>query len=182
MIVFNQALDMDAALSYNKKSDVVLMRLGEIFMNDKTNMLEQLQRFYSLWKEGNAMYEEWAKERGLSSNSVLVLYSLYESAEACTQKSISQKWSIPKQTVNTILRDFANQGYIELLSTSEDRRSKPLRLTSEGTVFARDVIETLHERERYVIREMGLETVTKMNDDTELFINLFRNGGLYGNG
>ena len=33
-----------------------------------------------------------------------------------------------------------------------------------------------------MIREMGLETVTKMNDDTELFINLFRNGGLYGNG
>lgn len=128
------------------------------------------------------MYEEWEKDRGLSSNSVLVLYSLYESAEACTQKSISQKQSIPKQTVNTILRDFANQGYIELLSTSKDKRSKPLRLIPDVTVFASDVIKTLHERERYVIREMGLETVTKMNDDTELFINLFRNGGLYGNG
>ena len=45
-------------------------------MNSKKDKFEQLQRFYALWKEGNAMYEDWAKKHGLSSNGVLVLYSL----------------------------------------------------------------------------------------------------------
>ena len=65
-------------------------------MNSKKDKFEQLQRFYALWKEGNAMYEDWAKKHGLSSNGVLVLYSLYEAKDNCTQKSISQNWSIPK--------------------------------------------------------------------------------------
>ena len=31
------------------------------------------------------------------------------------------------------------------------------------------------------MNRMGLDNVTRMNDDTELFINLFRNGGLLEN-
>ena len=80
-------------------------------MNNKEKF-KQLQRFYALWEEEKAMYEDWAKERGLSANSVLVLYSLYESEENCTQKSISQKWSIPKQTINTILKEFSANDYM----------------------------------------------------------------------
>lgn len=146
-------------------------------MNERKDMFEQLRRFYSLWKESNAMYEEWAKERGLSSNSVLILYSLYEEGEECTQKTISQKWSIPKQTVNTILKDFTEKGYIELYASSGDKRSKLLELTQNGKTFAETVIEALHEKELFVIEKMGVENVMKMNDDTEMFINLFRNGG-----
>ena len=146
-------------------------------MNVNEEMIIQLQRFYSLWKDENAMYEEWAKEHGLSSNSALVLYSLYESKEACTQKSISQKWSIPKQTVNTILKDFIEKGYIELFAAEEDKRNKLLKLTSSGKTYAGKIIEALHEKELFVIKTMGLSNVAKMNDNTELFINLFRNGG-----
>lgn len=147
-------------------------------MNNNIEMkTEQLQRFYALWKEGNAMYEDWAKEHGLSSNSVLVLYSLYKSKEDCTQKSISQKWSIPKQTINTILKDFAAKGYIELLADKEDKRNKLLKLTSTGKAYAGEIIEALHKRELFAIDRMGLDNITRMNNDTELFISLFRNGG-----
>ena len=93
-------------------------------MNYKEEQFEQLQRFYALWREENAMYDDWAKEQGLSSSSALILYSLYEAKEKCTQKSISQMWSIPKQTVNTILKDFSANGYIELLTDKEDKRNK----------------------------------------------------------
>ena len=72
-------------------------------MNHNEAKFEQLQRYYALWREENAMYDDWAREQGLSSNGALILYALYEAKENCTQKSISQMWSIPKQTVNTIL-------------------------------------------------------------------------------
>ncbi len=150
-------------------------------MNNKKAKLEQLQRYYALWKEGNAIYEEWAKLYGLSLNNVLVLYSLYESKGSCTQKSISHEWSIPKQTINTILKGLSANGYIKLSSDTADKRSKLLKLTPKGKAYASEIIEALHKRELFVINRMGLNAITQMNDETELFIKLFRSGGLLEN-
>ena len=63
-------------------------------------MQQQLSIFYNLWRESMLMYEEWSKQRGLSYNCVMVLYSLCEDKD-CTQKKIAQKWLLPKQTINT---------------------------------------------------------------------------------
>ncbi len=147
-------------------------------MSNNENMLMQLQRYYSLWKDCTSMYEEWSKRHGLSSNGVIVLYSLYEGNGTCTQKMISQKWCIPKQTVNTILKVFQKKGYIEMFSIPEDKRNKQIRLTDEGKAFADDIIGKLYKKEIYVIEKMGLENIQNMNDNTELFIKLFREGGL----
>lgn len=103
--------------------------------------------------------------------------SLYEAEESCTQKSISQMWSIPKQTVNTILKEFSANGYIELLTDKEDKRNKLITLTPKGNAYAGKIVEALHKRELYAIDRMGLENITRMNDDTELFISLFKRGG-----
>ena len=126
-------------------------------MRKDNNMIIQLQRYYALWKECTAMYEEWSKDQGLSSNGVFALYSFYESNGRCTQKMISEKWNIPKQTVNTILKDFQKKGYINMVSDDSD-------------------IEKLHSKEIYVIEKMGLENIESLNDNTELFIRLFKEG------
>ena len=81
-------------------------------MEKSVEISEQLQLYYSLWKESNVIYEEWAKSQGLSSNSLLILESFYYDGDQCTQKSISQKWMIPKQTINTILKEFESKGYV----------------------------------------------------------------------
>lgn len=146
-------------------------------MNNKEEKFEQLQRFYALWREENAVYDDWAREQGLSSNSALILYTLYEEKKNCTQKSISQMWSIPKQTVNTILKEFSANGYIELLVDKKDKRNKLIMLTPEGNAYAGKIVESLRKRELFAIDRMGLENITRMNDATELFINLFRSGG-----
>lgn len=41
-------------------------------MRKDNNMIIQLQRYYALWKECTAMYEEWSKDQGLSSNGILL--------------------------------------------------------------------------------------------------------------
>ena len=46
-------------------------------MEKSVEISEQLQLYYSLWKESNVIYEEWAKSQGLSSNSLLILESFY---------------------------------------------------------------------------------------------------------
>ena len=146
-------------------------------MNNKEEKFEQLQRFYALWREENAVYDDWAREQGLSSNSALILYTLYEEKENCTQKSISQMWSIPKQTVNTILKEFSANGYIELSADKKDKRNKLIMLTPKGNAYAGKIVESLRKRELFAIDRMGLENITRMNNDTELFISLFKRGG-----
>ena len=146
-------------------------------MNNREEKFEQLQRFYALWREENAVYDDWAREQGLSSNSALILYTLYEEKKNCTQKSISQMWSIPKQTVNTILKEFSANGYIELSADKKDKRNKLIMLTPKGNAYAGKIVESLRKRELFAIDRMGLENITRMNDVTELFISLFKRGG-----
>lgn len=122
------------------------------------------------------MYEEWSKEQGLSMNGYLILYSFYDEEDAPTQKSISQKWMIPKQTVNTILKDYMNQGLIEAVSMPEDKRNKILKLTESGKAYADKIIGKLQEKEFFVMQEMGIENMVRMNDMMELFIDLFQKG------
>lgn len=145
-------------------------------MSNQEKMLEQLQRYYTLWKDCTAVYEEWSKTQGLSSNGVLVLYSFYSGEEYCTQKSISQKWCIPKQTVNTILKDFQKKGYVEMVAMPNDKRNKLLQLTESGRKLADEVIGKLRKKETCVMETMGLENMISLNDNMEQFIELFRKG------
>ena len=141
-------------------------------MNEQS--LNELHRFYSLWRENNAIYEEWSKAHGLSSNELLFLYSLYEDDNECTQRNISQRWFIPKQTVNTILKDFERKGFVELFSSAYDKRNKLIKLTPEGKEYAKGIIEELRAKELHVMHELGTIRVREMNDSQELFIRLFK--------
>ena len=145
-------------------------------MCTRNEILRERQRYYALWKESNIVYEEWAKSHGMSANSLLILEALYDGIR--TQKEISQKWCIPKQTINTILKDLEAQGYLELTAMAQDKRNKRIELTSKGRLFADRIITQVQEKELYVIRQMGLERMKSMNDGLELFISLFRAGGV----
>lgn len=67
-------------------------------------LTEQLKHYTVLWRETSALYEEWAKKRGLSYYELLVILSIMEPDGPCLQKDICTHWQLPKQTVNTILK------------------------------------------------------------------------------
>lgn len=142
----------------------------------KKEMLTEWNRYYTLWRDCNLMYEEWAKEQGLSMNGYLILYSFYDENDEITQKSISQKWMIPKQTVNTILKDYMQKGWVEAVSMPEDKRNKILKLTEAGKSYADEIIGKLQEKELFVMQELGIDNISKMNDILQCFIRLFREG------
>ena len=100
-------------------------------MNDNTNVnhIEELNHYYAVWQETNHVYEEWAKRHGISACCLLTLISINEGGKQCTQKNISQRWSIPKQTVNMILKDLQNKKYVDLIPMQEDKRNKQIQFT-----------------------------------------------------
>lgn len=139
--------------------------------------LEQINRYYSVWQEFNYVYEEWAKAQGVSVNSLLVLSAVYERMEDCTQKKISQRWRIPKQTVNAVLKDFERKGYVELLPMKEDERNKLIRFTSKGKEYADVIISKLRKVELFVSEKMGTWRMEQLNENITMFVVLFGMAG-----
>lgn len=143
-------------------------------MINQTDFMEQLNRYYAVWQEYNNAYEMWAKEHGLSSNSLLVLSAISEGEDDCTQKKISERWLIPKQTVNMILKDFEARGLVKLKPMSEDKRNKVIKLTAAGKRYADKIISELRKAELYAVEEMGIDRMKWFNNDMALFVEFFK--------
>ncbi len=146
-------------------------------MISNTDFMEQLNRYYSVWQEYNYVYEEWAKSHGMSVNSLLVLSAIHEGGNDCTQRKISQRWMIPKQTINMILKEFERKGLVELLPMQEDKRNKLIQFTPAGDEYADGIISKLRKAELYVIEEMGIGRMKLLNDNMALFVELFSKAG-----
>lgn len=145
-------------------------------MSEKIFM-EQLNKYYAVWRETNYVYNEWAKEHNLSTNSLFILLSIYEDEQSCTQKKISRKWLISKQTINMALKEFERHGFVELLPLPEDKRNKIIRFTSAGKQYAENIIAELRQAELAAIAVLGTERMRQLNDNMALFIELFAQAG-----
>lgn len=144
---------------------------------DDLLLIKELDKFYRLWRESIDIYENWAKQYGLSDNIVTVMDCIYNNRENCTPSSISYKSFIPKQTVNSILRDFEKKEYITLLPYPKDKRNKIIHLTSKGEEIMGNIVSKLKDLEIYTFKQMGKEKVENMNNSLEEYIRLFQEGG-----
>lgn len=106
-----------------------------------------IDSYYDFWFSLNALYENWAKKRGLTANALFTLYTIHRFPAACTQHLICEKLQLPKQTVNAILDTFEKSGYVvkEVLKT--DRRNKRLLLTANGEKYAGKLLDELYSFE-----------------------------------
>ncbi len=139
--------------------------------------LEQINKYYSVWQEFNYVYEDWAKAHGVSVNSLLVLSAIHEGMEDCTQKKISLRWRIPKQTVNAVLKDYERKGFVKLLPMPEDERNKLIHFTAKGKEYADAIISKLRKVELFVSEEMGTGRMEQLNENMTMFVTFFSEAG-----
>lgn len=94
------------------------------------------------------------------------IYPFARHSAALTQSEIGDLLYQPKQTVNSALKNLEAEGYIERLRT-DDRRSKPIRLTERGAELAERTVDKVIAAER-----KSLLDLTEAEQDA--FIGLFR--------
>lgn len=146
-------------------------------MENHAALIEELNRYYTVWQETNYVYGEWAKAHGISVSCLLALTAIDEGGDDCTQKKISQRWLIPKQTVNMILKDFENKKFVELLPMPGDKRNKRIQFTAAGREYADTILPELRKVELFVIQKMGIDRMHRLSEDGALFIKLFHEAG-----
>lgn len=99
------------------------------------------------------LYRTWAKRHGMSYNTMMTLYALGQSRK-CTQKQIADEWLIPKQTVNTIIKELERLGYIRF-EPLPGSKQKIVCLTEPGRAYADSCLHELYEMESRALRSLG---------------------------
>ena len=132
-------------------------------MENNATLIEELSHYYAVWQETNYMYAEWAKAHGISVSCLLTLTAIDEGSEDCTQKKISQRWLIPKQTI--VGKHASEVG------------NKRIQFTAAGREYADTILSELRKVELFVIQKMGIERMHRFSEDGALFIKLFQEAG-----
>lgn len=126
------------------------------------------QKLWGVWGQANGLYSSWAASKGINYYLLFVLYAL-EGQKAMTQKKICTCTGLTKQTVNSVIRSLKEEGYVELVPGSQDRREKQITLTEKGIAYSNELIMPLQELEQRVLRTMGSDRVRQMVDNITLY-------------
>ena len=129
-------------------------------------LIEQLQNM------DNA-YEAYAKSKGLSYLSLMVLDEIYALGDGCTQKQICEDTHYPKPSINLVVKVFLEDGIVELRELPENRKNKGITLTEKGRQLCGDVIVPLLRQEEAAMHEMGEKESAELLRLVELYGNAY---------
>ena len=118
---------------------------------------DTLSAYYDFWFSCNALYEKWAKQQGITVNTLFVIYTVDAYPERCNQRLICEKLMLPKQTVNTILEALTKKGIVEKKADPSDKRKKRIVFTRTGTEYAGRLLKDLGAFEEKALGAMTRE-------------------------
>ena len=104
-----------------------------------------------------AAYDAFAKLSGVTSPTLMwILYALNDGAEH-TQREICVDWALPKSTVNTVMSELKQNGYVEMVPIKGKRREMTVLLTESGKAYADTLLKDLYETEAEVFRQLDAD-------------------------
>lgn len=129
---------------------------------------KQQHDFNAVWNQTNIIYCKWAEYFGLNYSTLMTLYGL-DVYGSMTQKNICDFYGFPKQTVNGIIHDLMDKGYVLLETGTKDKREKLIVLTEKGRDYTKELLEPLYKAEKYVFSTIGDERISQMLDTINVF-------------
>lgn len=120
----------------------------------------QLETLNQQMKELAGIYRKAVSGLGVSENELWVWYSLIVVKGDLSQQDICNLWSLPKQTVHTIITHMAQKGLLTLENAPGTRNRKILRLTPEGEAYGKQMILPLADAEQRAFTKLSPEVRT----------------------
>ncbi len=130
------------------------------------------QEYIQLQHQIDEFYHELAVRQGLSDSALLVLWSLEELGEGCTQTDICRQFALTKQTVHSSVRKLSGDGLLSLLpGPGREVRVYP---TEAGRALIREKVLPIKRAEESASRRMGEDGLAAMLQLTQKWLALFR--------
>ena len=110
-----------------------------------------MKRLMSDITKMDGLYYLWGKNTGISETMLILMYALNDN-QMYTQKQVCEQFSIPKTTINTIVKELIEKGLI-VFENGENLKEKNLTLTKKGKIYAEEITGELKEIERIAIEK-----------------------------
>ena len=138
------------------------------------NIDRMVEDFGNTQHDISAAYEEYARSKGLSYTTFYIM-NIIACSNNCTQNQICQHTFLPRQTVNSVIKNLLHDGYIELRQNIEDKRTKEIRYTEKGRKYIQTIIPQIRQAE-YQALQMIEESERKiLIDAAQKYAEYFRN-------
>lgn len=108
-------------------------------------------------KELTAIYHQAVSRYGISDNEFWVWYALLAMDGEQSQQSICEMWSLPKQTVNSVVSVMMKNGHIYLETIPGTRNKKVIRLTEAGRKYGEAAVMCIHGAEQRAVEKLSLQ-------------------------
>ena len=125
-------------------------------------------------REMLSVYRESAKNLDLSDSEFWVWYTLVTIEGEHTQQDICAMWSLPKQTVNTIITRMRLKKYAYLEAIPRTRNHKIIRLTEEGRRYGGALILPITEAEEKAFAKITDGEHSRFSEIFDKYIELIR--------
>lgn len=122
-------------------------------MKEKTK--QHLEVMNQQIKELAGIYHQAAVRLGISDNEFWVWYTLIVMGEEYSQQEICEIWSLPKQTVNSVVANMVKKEFIKLEVVPGTRNRKLLRLTDIGKSYGEAIVRPVFEAEYRTIARLS---------------------------
>lgn len=112
--------------------------------------------FYEFGKELYAidgLYEDYARSKNVKGNLLWALYALNDGKKH-SQIQIAKDWEMPKTTVNTLVLELFNKGYLIMEQIPGEKRQMSICLNAEGEKFADSALKDLYALEKRVYESL----------------------------
>ena len=87
-----------------------------------------------------ALYDEYSKKHGMLLNTLLITNVLFYAKNGMTQREISARTFLSKQTVNLIVGKLLRKECVTVTPSDDNGREKLVRMTEAGTRFCEKVV------------------------------------------
>lgn len=108
---------------------------------------EQIEVINRQIKELVGIYRGSVGHSGISENEFWIWYTLIVKDGEYSQQDICSFWSLPKQTVNTIVKHMVRKGLATLAVVPGTRNRKVIRLTEAGREYGESLVSSISEAE-----------------------------------
>ena len=130
------------------------------------------QDYIRLQHQIDEFYHELAVRQKLSDSALLVLWTLVDLGEGCTQRDICRQFSLTKQTVHSSVQKLAGEGLLSLRPSPG--REVQVYPTEAGRALIQKKVLPLKNAEGAASIRMGESELTAMLSLTQKWFSLFQ--------
>lgn len=121
----------------------------------------EIFNIFSLLRKINGLNKQRVESFGLNNLESIILFHI-DKIEDVTQKDLVNKLQIPKQTINSVIKNLNDNDLIYMKTSEKDKRVKTLALTEKGIEEVSNMNSSLRLSNREIYDDLGEEEIKEI--------------------